>query len=109
MSCLVLAIAMPYPYALPDEPGYHAAPVYDAPIGRVKIQVSHDNNTLETIVIQLSLFPRLTVVPPKVMAMIPLLPGDFMSLSPRTTFMAMEQLQDTTADQFPNCCDRNLE
>ena len=42
MSCLVLGTAMPYPYpyALPDEPGYHPAPAYDAHIGRVKIQVS---------------------------------------------------------------------
>ena len=38
MSCVVLTIAMPYPFALPDEPGYHPAPAYDAPIGRVKIQ-----------------------------------------------------------------------
>ena len=42
MSCLVLGTAMPYPYpyALPDEPGYRPAPAYDAHIGRVKIQVS---------------------------------------------------------------------
>ena len=39
MSCLVLATAMPYPYAMPDDP-YAPPPVYDAPIGRVKIQVS---------------------------------------------------------------------
>ena len=41
MAVLAAAMAMPYPFAMPDEPGYgHPAPAYhDAPIGRVKIQV----------------------------------------------------------------------
>ena len=41
MCCLCAALAMPYPfpYAMPDEPGY-APPAYGGPIGRVKIQVS---------------------------------------------------------------------
>ncbi len=41
MSCVCAVLAMPYPfpYALPDEPGY-AAPAYGGAIGRVKIQVS---------------------------------------------------------------------
>ena len=34
-----MALAMPYPYAMPDDPGY-AAPAYGGAIGRVKIQVS---------------------------------------------------------------------
>ena len=39
-ACFVAALAMPYPYpyAMPDDP-YHVAPSYDAPVGRVKIQV----------------------------------------------------------------------
>lgn len=42
LSCLALSMAMPYPYpyALPED-AYHPAPHYDAPVGRVKIQVSH--------------------------------------------------------------------
>ena len=33
-----MALAMPYPYAMPDDPGY-AAPAYGGTLGRV-IQVS---------------------------------------------------------------------
>jgi hypothetical protein len=48
LACLVAcAVAYPYPYALPDD-GYappqpvygHAAPSYEAPVGRVKMQVN---------------------------------------------------------------------
>lgn len=42
LSCLVATLAMPYPYpyAMPDDPYAPAPAHYDAPIGRVKIQVS---------------------------------------------------------------------
>merc|ERR1739847_131956 len=36
--CAVLAMPYPFPYAMPDEPGYHPAPAYGGAIGRVKIQ-----------------------------------------------------------------------
>merc|ERR1712021_239521 len=42
MCCLCATLAMPYPmafpFAMPDEPGYGAAPAYGGAIGRVKIQ-----------------------------------------------------------------------
>ena len=41
LAFVSMALAMPYPYAMPDEPGY-AAPAYGGAIGRVKIQVSKD-------------------------------------------------------------------
>jgi len=37
LAFVSMALAMPYPYAMPDEPGY-AAPAYGGAIGRVKIQ-----------------------------------------------------------------------
>ena len=70
-----MAMAMPYPFALPDDP-YAPPAAYDAPIGRVKIQVSPLWYRASTYILTIFSFTRLTVVHPSLLAaMTTLLPG----------------------------------